>query len=265
MNSSISIPHSDALNWILGPVCDAVSYVAEEAKLAGLIHRGLGVLENQDAFLVLAKDKFLEEGMDDMASKVAHLLRGAGALRRMSKEVRDADFAQVGAHSLVGTWCALEVAVEDTVVLVLVKEADGLSRIKNEGVKTGGLEEGPLSEEDARRMYSRFERKARAEKYVGEAYAYMLGVMGLDVSVSRHVPSKLHEINAVRNCILHRGGIIDDRAADSVGALRSYRGRKFDIGVEKYREYHGAVGDFLQAMLHGVLKSTFIRGREDER
>lgn len=252
------IPNSDALNWIIGPVTRAVMYIAEETKIAGTLQRSLAVLESHETFLQLARQQFVQVGAEEGLSAIDKLLAEAPGLSKEATELRQNDYSVVNSHSLIGMWGAVEVAVEDTVVLVLSKEASGLSAAANAGIKTAAFEPGPVSEEDARRLYSRLERQPRGNLRVGEFYVQLLDRFGIKFNCSRHTLSKLEEINEVRNCILHRGGIIDGRAAQ-IGALRPYLGKPLPITKARYLEYYEAIGDFVKEMMNGVLASSYIR------
>jgi hypothetical protein len=252
------IPNSDALNWIIGPVGRAVTYIAEETKIAGTLQRSLAVLEGHETFLRLARQKFVEVGAEEGLPAIDKLLAEAPGLSKEATELRQNDYSVVNSHSLIGMWGAVEVAVEDTVVLVLSKEASGLSVAANVGVKTAAFEPGPVSEEDARRLYSRLEKQPRGNLRVGEFYVQLLDRFGVKFSCSRHTLSNLEEVNSVRNCILHRGGIIDNRAAQ-IGALRPYLGKQFPITKARYLVYYDAISDFVKEMMNGVLASSYVQ------
>jgi hypothetical protein len=168
------------------------------------------------------------------------------------------DCSIVNRHGLIGMWGAVEVAIEDTVVLILTKEESALSVVAGAGVKTAKFQPGPVSEEDARYLFARLEKQPRGELKVGEFYIHLLGLFGLRFRCGRHTLSKLEEINSVRNCILHRGGIIDNRAA-KVGALRPFLGKQIPITRDRYLEYYDAIGDFLSEMMDGIGRSSYIR------
>jgi hypothetical protein len=255
----MTIPDSDAYNWVIGPILRAIQYVGEETALAGTLQRSLIVLENHEGLLRAARDRVESAGALDIVSKIDQLLRDAPALGQRAAELRKGDFAVVNSHSLIGMWGAVEVAVEDTIVLILSKEPATLQIVSEAGIKTSAYEPGPVSEEDGRRLYSRLERSLREKLRVGEAYARLWELFGIQFNCSKHVLSKLEEINAVRNCLLHRGGIIDDRAAQAVGALRSFLGKSIQITSPRYLEYYDAISTFLQAASNGVIKSKYIR------
>jgi hypothetical protein len=253
------IPSSKDFNWIIGPVGQAIGFVAEETKITGTLHRGLIVLKGQEVFLRLARERFQAAGAADALAGVDQLLASAPILSQWATELQQGDFSMINKHSLIAIWGAVEVAVEDTVVLVLSKEPTALAKVSSTGIDTSKFAPGPVSEDDARRLFARLERKLRENLKVGDAYIKLLGLFDISFSCSGHTLSKLEEINSVRNCLLHRGGIIDDRAAQSVGALRPFLGQQIPITQARYLEYYDAVGTFLSAMMNGVIASPHIR------
>jgi hypothetical protein len=257
MNSTI--PDSDVLNWIIAPVGRAVSFVAEEMKLAGVLHRGLIVLEGHEPLLRVARERFEVAGAQGSLPGVDQLLAEAPLLSQWAAELRKEDYATVNSHSLISIWSAVEVAVEDTVVLILSKDPSAVDVASAAGVKTTGFDVGPLSEEEARKFFSnRVQRKIGENLRVGEFYIKVLGLFGLTVSLGNHILSKLEEANCVRNCIMHRGGVIDSKAAQSVAALRPFLGRKLPITKQRYIEYYDAVGKLLGAIMDAAIASKYI-------
>lgn len=244
--------------WIIEPVARAISYVAEETNIAGTLHRSLMVLEANETILRLARETLASAGQAEAVRGIDELLKEAPGLSKSAAEVRADDFAIVNTHSLIAIWGAVEVAVEDTVALVLANDANALGSLADAGAKTSAFEPPPLSEEAARRLSSRLEKQLRNDLKVGEFYVKVLGVLGIDVSCSRHVLSKLQEANSVRNCLLHRGGVIDERAANSCGSLRPLLGEKVLINQQKYLEYYDAISEFLLAMSKGAISSPYV-------
>lgn len=256
---SSTIPDSDVPNWIITPVGRAVSFVAEEIKLAGVLHRGLIVLEGHEPLLRAARERFEIAGAHRSLPSVDQLLAEAPLLSQWAAELRKEDYATVNSHSLISLWSTVEVAVEDTVVLILSKDPAAIDVASAAGIKATGFGVGPLSEEEARRFFTnRVQRKIGENLRVGEFYVKLLGLFGLTFSLSNHVLSKLEEANCVRNCIVHRGGIIDSKAAQSVAALRPFLGKKISITKQRYLEYYDAIGKLLGAIMDAAIASKYI-------
>lgn len=111
------IPNSGAINWVIDPVTRAIGYVLEETKIAGTLHRSLAVLEGHEIFLRLAREKFVEAETKEGLPYIDQLIAQAPGLSKEAAELRQNDYSVVNSHSLIGMWGAVEIAVEDTVVL----------------------------------------------------------------------------------------------------------------------------------------------------
>lgn len=255
----MTIPDSDAVHWIIAPAGRAITYTANETKVASILHRSLIVLEGNETFLRIARERLEAANAREAVHQIEQLITEAPTLRQWASELRANDFSEVNSHSLIGMWGAVEVAVEDTIVLILTKDPAALEIVADTGIRTTTLGSSPLSEDGARRLYGRMERQLRKKLKVGEAYIKLLGLFGVQVSCTNHVLSNLEEINVVRNCLLHRGGVIDDRAAQSVEILKPLMGQEIAITRARYLAYYDAIGAFLKAMLQGVIDSRHIK------
>jgi hypothetical protein len=191
------IPDSDALNWIISPVSRAILYVGEEMKISGTLCRSLTNLEGQEILLNIAREKLILANQTQELPPIDRLLTEAPGLSQAAVELRQNDYSVVNSHSLIGMWSAVEVAVEDTVVLILTKEASSLKLLANVGVKTASFEPGPIQYEGARRLYPRIERQLRENLKIGEFYVKLFNLLGIKFRLSRHVLSKMEEINNV--------------------------------------------------------------------
>lgn len=252
------IPNSDTPNWIIAPVTRAVSYVGEEMFISGTLIRSLASLNGQEVLLKVAREKLVQSNETQAIQAIDRLLVEAPGLGKSAAELLQNDYAVINSHSLISMWAAVEVAVEDTVVLVLTKEPSALDLFTNAGVKTSSFAPAPLSYEDARRFYPRIEGKLREKLKVGEYYIKLLDLLEIKLSCSSHVLSKMDEINQVRNCLMHRGGFIDARATESVEALQPFLNKQILITQSRYHEYYDAISGFLVALLNGVIASKYI-------
>ncbi|MDO3388117.1 hypothetical protein QWI17_19890 [Gilvimarinus sp. SDUM040013] len=254
----------EAFNWIIGPAARAIAFVAEESIVAGTLNRSIIFLEGSEPLLRAARETLETHGADEAVRGIDRLLSEAPTLSKNTAKLKENDFGIVNSHSFIGVWGALEVAIEDTVTLVLEKDKNALGLVAQAGIKTNTFEQGPLSEEDAGRLYRRIESQLRRSLKAGEFYVKVLEIFGIDIACRSSVLSKLQEANSVRNCLLHRGGVIDDRAAESSCALRRLKGQKIHITQSRYLDYYSAVSSFLKEMLAAVIASPYTRMANEE-
>ncbi len=114
------IPDSNVVNWIISPAGNCVKYVAEETFHASILHKAIINFSGMTPFIQIARQKFIEHGKDDTQLKI--LQKENEFLEQKAKELIVSNFHSINAHGLIGLWCALETAVEDTIVLILIKD-----------------------------------------------------------------------------------------------------------------------------------------------
>ena len=244
---------------VIEPAANAITFIAEETKLAGILHRGIIVLRGHDVYLTLAKKTALEQGKAEIIPQIDVLLRDAPNLRKDAEEISQDDFEVVNRHAFVSIWAALEGAIEDTIAFLLRHSEDPISKLAGLDVK---YKPSTFDDCDKNVMLQvrKIEQSARKKhgSNCGSAYRWVFSEFGIYIDESRVNEAVLEEANAVRNCILHNAGVVDSRAAQ-VPSLAPLNGQKFRISKVKYLEYYDAVGNFLSGLLAAEVGSSFVR------
>jgi len=251
------MPANQDVNWIIGPAGRCVSLIAEETRVASLLQRALVSLANQGPLLKLAREKIRSANASEDA--IANLQAQQRDLGQWAQEMIAEDYDPINRHGVIGMWVAIEVAVEDTALLVLTKDSNALTRIAAAGVKLPSSLVSPLPADDASKIYKRLERHARESRSVADSYCYLLSLLDVQVTLPVGCAPILGELNFVRNCLLHRSGVADDRVTTEAPALSLKPGDQIRIGSQRYLRYFDAVGQFAQAMLDGTLNSPHVR------
>lgn len=179
-----------------------------------------------------------------------------------AKELMDYGYHPINAHGIIGLWVAVEVAIEDTAVLVLTKDAQAAQEAISALKKKPKLAGQALGEPDARRIFDRLQRQFREGKTVAEGYRLLLQALKIEMTISDKSANVLSELNYVRNCLLHRGGMADERAALEAPNLGLTLGDSICINGARYLQYFDAASEFARALLNAVLKSPYIRVRQ---
>lgn len=255
-----SIPNSDVFNWVIGPAGQCVSLIAEETQVASLLHRSIIALSNQGPLLDLVRRNFVSA--KKAVSYIDKLISEQQDIGPWAKQLMADDFDPINRHGVIGLWVAIEVAVEDTAVLILTKDPSAIYLLSCTDIKLPKALSTPLSESDARRVYSRLEAYSRKGRSVAEGYCHLMSILRVSVAVSQETLQTLAELNYVRNCLLHRAGITDERAKTEAPSLSLKIGEKIKIPSVRYSHYFEAVGQFAQALLYGVVHSSYIRIKE---
>lgn len=163
-----SIPDSDAFNWILGPPGRCVSYIAEETRIGALLHRAIVVLGGFQPFLQLIKPLFQSD--PEALARLEWLVKEQETLGQWARELSAGDFHPINSHALVGLWTAIEVAVKDTVSLIILRDPEVLSLALAMGASKRAFSVPAADAASARKMYSRWEGHLRDSLSVGLAY-----------------------------------------------------------------------------------------------
>ena len=82
--------------------------------------------------------------------------------------------------------------------------------------------------------------------------------MDVTVTVDSSTYDDLAEANAVRNSIVHRGGVIDARAVAEAPRLAPREGTAISVNREELLRYHKAMSDYALALLNGVSHSSYF-------
>lgn len=240
-------------NWLLGPAGQCVAYLTDEVVYSGLLRRGLTTMSGMLPLFALADSQLEQAGLD-----TAPLKRIASeylSWENKAKEQIESGFSTVHRHSLVGLWCAVETAVEDSVVLILERSPQAAELLTDAGYKVKVSPLDSPNEEQLRRVYSSLERQARDRGNIAEAWMDLLAALDVKFSLSAQHISAIAEANEVRNCILHRGGEIDGRAASRATGLKAFVGQRIKVDETQYLGYYDALGAFAVGMITGVTTS----------
>lgn len=243
--------------WIIEPVARCVEFVAEEAKIGGLLQRALTHIEMGRPLLELLAQRFIEAGHIQALERLKLLLAEAPYQEEWARDLRNSGYSPLNAHGLVAIWGALEVCIEDTVVSILANDSASLERTEATGVKViRDPSSSSVTEEEIRNVYRRLERQKAIKGNVVETYEAVLGFFGLSAACPAHSATLL-EANALRNCIVHRGGFIDQKAASQVPILQPHVGIKYVVSNADFMRYHEAVSAWIVALAGSVCASPY--------
>lgn len=230
-----------------------VSLITDEVKIASMLYHAVFAFSKIEPLLQAARQQLRQHHKSDAG--VVRLMDASRTLGQWARELVDDDYHALTIHSLIGLWATVEVTVEDTVTFILTSHPERLEDVGKAGVGLPGTLSKPLNETDARRLYRRLESHCREDRNVAAGYCYLLSLLGIHVALTPDTTTTLAELNYVRNCFLHRGGIVDERAAQEAPSLAGLLGTKIRISEGKSKEYLKAVGDFAQALLKSAFES----------
>jgi hypothetical protein len=168
----------------------------------------------------------------------------------------ESGFPLLHAHTLVGLWGALEAAVEDLVVGILVNEPPALRKEVFAKVRL------PLSEyerlEQDERMRFLVRELQRGAGFAGrqgiESFETILGTVDLSGGVDPEIKKAVWEAHHLRNVIVHRGSFADRRLVMNCPSLGLQVGDAVTITNESLHKYSRALVGYATAVVHRMRK-----------
>lgn len=249
-------PKKEIYNWIIEPAGSSLLYLGEEVKHASVLRRSLSSLIGMKHLLVIAKDVLQKSGKS--VDGFDFLISESIWLEKEGNELYKDNCSTIHQHSLVSMWVSVEVAVEDTLSLALKNDPNSFEKIRSGGLNVNKKYSWPLGDDECHRLCSSIQSQARAGRTVGESFVFALSIFEIPLELSLQELSLLAELNAVRNCILHRQGVVDSKSAEECAALGEIVGRKLTFSAEKYLEYYDAASRFVIELLKGATRSPYF-------
>lgn len=244
--------------WILEPVNNFINFIGEEVRNNGLLKRALTHLELGQPLLELGAQRVLEIGDMATVDALKRLLEASPYQEKWARELRELDYAQINSHSLVAMWGALETCIEDTVISIIINNAGKLTDIEKNGVKVIRDGNNNINDEEASAIYRRLERKRESKGNIIATYENVLNFFELTANplLTEEI---LVELNAIRNCIMHKGGVIDQKAANQAPKLKKHLGNKYLINTEEYLKYYDAISTYALELMRSVTSSSYAK------
>lgn len=245
-----SIPDSDAAGWLIAPAGRCVSYLASQMKMGGTLHRAVAAFACQGMLIEAARLYALGKGAS--VEPFDAILNEQAAFEPLARELMESDYHDVNVNVLIASWSALEVAVEDTIVLLLLKWPPTLTAFTDNGIDLKRYSATAQNEESAGKLVRALERKIRENFSAGPALVEMLRFAGLSVKCDEHNLERLTEMSAMRNCILHRGGVCDKRVIREASGIELHEGDLIRLGVNHTLRYLDAANKFAMELIRGA-------------
>lgn len=229
---------------------ECVEFLVEELKIATITKRAFITLENARPMLAMVAKILGEKNATPQSLlSIKQLLADSGMNEAIAKQEREREFETIHRHSIISMWSAIETAIEDIVSDVIAYDPDAFSLMEGHGLKLPRDLKKPLDDVETRRLFRNIESSLRKSCSAGPAMIEMLNMLLVKCDVSPDVVTFLDEINAVRNSLVHRGGMVDDRLIRAVPALAPMQGQRF-MATE---DYHWRVFNNLSLLTSAIL------------
>ena len=247
-------------NWILGPANRCVSLLSNAMMLNSLLTRSVIAASMQRELLTIARTVALRQNDRAKVVRWGRIIQSQGLIEENAEQLIGADFHVLNIQGTISLWVAVEVAIEDTVLAVLMNDESTARRLIA-GFTKGKpvIPPGPLDADSANIVFKRMERSARDQLTIMDAYCWLLELVGVRLQLTDEDSKVLTELYCVRNCVMHRGGIVDSEVVAKVTNLGVASGDQLHIDKGCYHRYINAGNGFAIKLLDAVLASPYIQ------
>jgi hypothetical protein len=160
--------------------------------------------------------------------------------------------------SFVGAWALIEAAFEDMIVTILTSDPKAPMILEENNIRPKqGLES--KTQEWALDAIKRIESKVRVPGSVVKSHQAMLALFDIPLAYPDSYSELIEEMNQVRNCILHRNGVIDEKSASICPRLKEFQDRKIDKSDPIFKVYGAMLADYTFAWLTAVTRGPHLR------
>jgi hypothetical protein len=237
-----------------------------------------GTVDDEMAGMAPFAEKFgTINSRQDAGDVDAEVTRKSDTTLSLERAKEDAAFAQkefdtgfplLHAHTLVGCWSALEAAIEDMVVGMLLNEpellqTDSLARVRIPLAEFEALEK----EERIRLLVSELGRgQGLGSKHGIDSFDALLERIGLSGSVDAETKQTAWEMHHVRNVIVHRNSLADRQLVKGCPWMGLKVGDKVVVTHQSLGRYGAALCSYVLAISYrlgtryGVDVDARVRG-----
>lgn len=242
--------------YVAEPLLRFLDYLEESMRLLHTSMQGMGMITTiPNALTVLGERAYSEEMPDDPKQRKQDFQRHLESAQKsaaFAEKERTQGFPLLHAHTLVGFWSALESAIEDAIVGMLVNEPDLLQNEVFSRVRIPLAEYELLEKEERMRfLVEEVERSHIPARRRGvDGFEGLLGVVGLTGPVDADLKKTLWELSHLRNVIVHRGSVADRQLVQKCPWLGLKVGDKVTVSHGALGRYYSALYDYLMTLIY---------------
>ncbi len=242
--------------YVSTPLQGFIDYTKESTRLLHMSMQGMSMITKlPQAVKVLEKTDHAAYTPEEALKRKEQYGRELEAIEAQA-EFADRElkhgFPLLHAHTLVGLWGALEAALEDLVVGMLMNEPDLLRSELFSKVRVPLAEFESLEKEQRMRLL--VEEVGRGHglgKKAGvDGFETLLASVGLSGGIDAEIKKIIWEVSHVRNVIVHRGSVADRRLVESCPWMSLKAGGKITVAHEALWRYEKALVKYLTTVIY---------------
>lgn len=239
---------------ILEPIARAVSSVVAQAKLAHTLQTATIALAGQGPLLLLAQKTLSQEIKAQHA--ISELIRRQRSLEIWAREVQDNSNHDINLPALINIWVTIEALCENLCVVILFTDASALGCLKRINQKID--ETMTVTEESAREAYKLSLAKVKGGGLI-HGFLTVFAAIGFTPELSTSCISGLNELNYLRNCTLHRAGIVEPRKEKEAPSFPFCIGDQIVVSDQLFTRLYDPATEFLQSLIPSLVKSGHLK------
>jgi hypothetical protein len=256
--------------YALDPLQGFLDYWENSRRLLDLSIEGLTILKDVPSILEgvrqqnehirtarkMLKDSTIVEPPPE--ELLLEMIKNAQAKADFSEKEIKSGFPLLHAQTLVGAWGALEAAIEDMLVGILVNELQHLQQEAFGRIRVPLAEfEGLDKEERMRFLIEEINRSDSLSRKNGvDAFEALLEKFLLSGALNAEVKKTLWEINHIRNVIVHRNSLADRRLVKSCQWLKLKVGDRVIVVHDQLERYGQALSGYVKTII-GRLENRY--------
>ncbi len=199
------------------------------------------------------------EALNMTADEVNQAEKKLDNTRKMAEFARkeiENGFPFLHAHTLVGTWGALEATIEDLAVAVLLNDPSvrGIESISK--IRVSLLDFESMNQESRMQLIvQELQRNLRADQRLGvNAFESLLSSIGLGGTIDDTISRTLFEFQQLRHAIVHRASIADKVLVERCPWLGLTIGQRLKLDHDDFHRLNHAVAEYLISIVERVRK-----------
>lgn len=185
------------------------------------------------------------------------LIQKSEEMAPFAKEHMKTGFHIVHAHALINMWAATSTSIDETIAACLLHD-DAAATAGYDLLGTKLTKRGPIGEEEAIFMASKISRAALKTKVAEQGYVELFGALDIHIRTDRRDFSGLEECRCVRNCLVHKNGVLDQYCATRVPSLAPLVGTDVVIDLSRGLRYCDAMNHFIVEFADAVAHSRYL-------
>jgi hypothetical protein len=219
-------------------------------RLLHLSIRGIGVLTTMPGLF----ESLIPSSDPEEAARLSADIDEAKKEAELAENEEKAGFPLLHAHALVGIWAALEAAIEDTLVGIMLNEPDVLKKEVFAKIRVPLVDfETKDKEERMRFLIAELGRNLGRKNGV-DAFEVLLQQFDLSGDIDEEVRKLIWQTHHLRNVLVHRASRADRRLVEGCPWLQLKINDPVSISHEMLGRCGRAITDYVLTVTHRLGK-----------